>query len=78
VFRSLVAIAAAKPKDEDVAGLMQEPDTDPTDLAALDAAWEDEPVTFGPGAGSCKDGLVARIRAARRPAASPGVSGRSE
>jgi nitrate reductase delta subunit len=71
VFRALVAIAAAKPKDEDVAEIMQEPDPDPMDLAALDAAWEDEPVTFGPGAGRCKDGLIARIRAARRPAASP-------
>ncbi len=36
--------------------------------SALDAAWEDEPVTFGPGAASsCKDGLIARIRAGRRP-----------
>jgi nitrate reductase delta subunit len=71
VFRALLAIAAAKPKDEDVAELMQEPDPDPNDLAALDEAWEDEQVTFGPGNGGCKDGLVARIRAARRPAASP-------
>ncbi len=71
VFRALVAIAAAKPKDEDIEELMQEPDPDPTDLAALDQAWEDEPVTFGPGNGGCKDGLVARIRAAKRPAASP-------
>jgi nitrate reductase delta subunit len=68
-FRALGALAAAKPKPEDVAILMQEPDPDPLDLAALDAAWEDEPVTFGPGANSCKDGLVARLRAARRPAA---------
>jgi nitrate reductase molybdenum cofactor assembly chaperone NarJ/NarW len=68
VFRALSALAAAKPRPEDVAILMQEPDPDPLDLAALDAAWEDEPVTFGPGATSCKDGLVARLRAARRPA----------
>ena len=67
-FRALSALAAAKPRPEDVAVLMQEPDPDPLDLAALDAAWEDEPVTFGPGATSCKDGLVARLRAARRPA----------
>ena len=68
VFRALSTVAAAKPKPEDVAILMQEPDPDPLDLAALDAAWEDEPVTFGPGANGCKDGLVARLRAARRPA----------
>jgi nitrate reductase delta subunit len=67
-FRALGALAAAKPKPEDVAVLMQEPDPDPLDLQALDAAWEDEPVTFGPGANGCKDGLVARLRAARRPA----------
>jgi len=67
-FRALAALAAAKPKPEDVAILMQEPDPDPLDLAALDAAWEDEPVTFGPGATGCKDWLVARLRAARRPA----------
>jgi nitrate reductase delta subunit len=70
-LRALVAIAAAKPKDEDVAEIMQEPDPDPTDFAALDAAWEDEPVTFGPGASRCKDGLIARLRAARRPAPAP-------
>ena len=68
VFRALGVLAAAKPRPEDVAILMQEPDPDPLDLKALDAAWEDEPVTFGPGANACKDGLVARLRAARRPA----------
>lgn len=73
VFRALVALAAAKPKSEDVQALLQEPDADAADLAALDAAWEDEPVNFGPGAAdSCKDGLIARIRAGRRPA--PGLN----
>jgi nitrate reductase delta subunit len=72
VFRVLIALAAAKPKDEEVSTLLQSPDPDATDLAALDAAWEDEPVNFGPGAGdSCKDGLIARVRGAMRPA--PGV-----
>lgn len=72
VFRVLVALAAA-PKSEAVAALLAEADADAMDLAALDAAWEEEPVTFGPAAGNkCKDELVARIRAARRPA--PGVT----
>jgi nitrate reductase delta subunit len=71
-FRALVALASGKPKDDEVAALLKEPDADADDLAALDAAWEDEPVTFGPGAGdSCKDTLITRIRAGRRPA--PGV-----
>jgi nitrate reductase molybdenum cofactor assembly chaperone NarJ/NarW len=73
IFRALVAIAAAKPKDEDIADLLKTPDPDPTDLATLDAAWEDEPVTFGPAASSCKDGLVARLRAAKRPPAASGA-----
>ncbi len=68
VFRALVEIAGAKPKAEEIAGLLDQPDTDPADLAAIDKAWEDEPVTFGPGAAECKDGLIARIRAAKRPA----------
>lgn len=72
VLRALIALAAAKPKDEEVSALLEAPDPDATDLAALDAAWEDEPVNFAPGAGdSCKDGLVARVRGAMRPA--PGV-----
>ncbi len=69
VFRALVALAAVKPKDEEVSALLSLPDPDASDLAALDAAWEDEPVVFGPGAGSgCKDGLIARIRGGMRPA----------
>jgi nitrate reductase delta subunit len=68
VFRALVALAGAKPADTAVAGLLDETDVEPNDLAALDAAWEDEPVQFGPAAAGCKDTLVARLRAARRPA----------
>src|ERR1700693_4031666 len=69
VFRALAALAGAKPKEEKVAALLAVADADPNDLAALDAAWEDEPVFFGPGAASsCKDDLAVRLRAARRPA----------
>ena len=69
VFRALVALAAAKPKETEVAALLTLPDPDATDLAALDAAWADEPVNFGPGAGDgCKDGLIARVRGGMRPA----------
>ena len=69
VFRALVALAAAKPKEEEVSALLETPDPDASDLAALDAAWEDEPVSFGPDAApGCKDGLIARVRGALRPA----------
>ena len=72
VFRVLLTLAKEKPKGDDIAAILAEPDPDPDDLAALDAAWEDEPVQFGPGAtDNCKDGLIARIRAGRRPA--PGM-----
>ncbi|MCB1489099.1 MAG: nitrate reductase molybdenum cofactor assembly chaperone [Bauldia sp.] len=68
VFDALVVLSATKPDRELVAALLDGPDQAPTDFAALDAAWEDEPVTFGPGdGGGCKDGLIARLRAARRP-----------
>jgi nitrate reductase delta subunit len=56
------------------AALLSEPDENPEDLAALDAAWEDEEVTFGPGAAQAqcgKDGLISKLRAVRRPA--PGM-----
>jgi nitrate reductase molybdenum cofactor assembly chaperone NarJ/NarW len=68
VLRALAMLAAAKPDAAAVAAVLEEADSDPADFAALDAAWEDEPVTFGAGASSsCKDGLIARIRAGRRP-----------
>ena len=41
---------SVKPKGEEVSALLALPDPDPLDLAALDAAWEEEPVNFGPGA----------------------------
>jgi nitrate reductase delta subunit len=75
VFSCAQALAHAEPQTEVVAALLGEPDEDPNDLAALDAAWEEEEVTFGPAAiaaAQCgKDGLASKLRAARRPA--PGV-----
>ena len=73
VFSCVQALAHGKPRTEVLAALMREADEDPNDLAALDAAWEEEEVTFGPAAaGACgKDGLIAKVRAVQRPA--PGV-----
>jgi nitrate reductase molybdenum cofactor assembly chaperone NarJ/NarW len=72
VFSCAQALAHAKPQTEVVCALLSEPDEDPNDLAALDAAWEEEEVTFGPAAAAAaqcgKDGLAAKLRAARRPA----------
>jgi nitrate reductase delta subunit len=75
VFSCAQALARAKPQAEVVAALLDEPEEDPNDLAAIDAAWEAEEVTFGPAAAAAaqcgKDGLAAKLRAGRRPA--PGV-----
>jgi len=75
VFSCAQALAYAKPQGDILAALMGEPDEDPNDLAALDAAWEEEEVTFGPGAAAAaqcgKDGIASKLRAARRPA--PGM-----
>ncbi len=59
--------------------VVPEPDeADINDLAALDAEWEEAAVTFGPEAApSCKDELVARIRAARRPAPGAAIARRA-
>jgi nitrate reductase molybdenum cofactor assembly chaperone NarJ/NarW len=76
VFRCIALVAAGEPRAEDLAAVLAEPETDPDDMAAIDAAWEEEAVTFGPGpdgqgakssVGGCgSDALVARMRHARR------------
>ena len=68
-FQALVAIAGIVP-DAAGAEMPKGDDVDPNDFAALDAQWEEEAVTFGPGAApTCKDRLVSQIRAGRRPVA---------
>ena len=73
VLGALVALSRAELDSAQLAALRAEPDPEPDDLEALDAAWEDEEVTFGPGAASdCGvDSLGAKLRQARRPA--PGL-----
>jgi nitrate reductase molybdenum cofactor assembly chaperone NarJ/NarW len=74
VFAALVALAKAKLDAAALAALRAEPDPEPDDLEALDAAWAEEEVTFGPGsaADACgKDMLASKLRQARRPA--PGL-----
>lgn len=78
VFAALEALALGKPSAAEVANLLAVPDDDPGDLAALDRAWEEEAVTFGPGSagtvapdGSCpvSRDLLARMTPPRDPAA---------
>ncbi len=72
VFSCLQALATAKVPDSVVAALLGEGEEDPNDLVALDAAWQEEEVLFGPGAAPAsqcgKDGIAAKLRAAGRPA----------
>jgi nitrate reductase delta subunit len=73
VFAALMAFARIKPDAEVLARLLHEPDPEPTDLAALDADWEEEEVRFGPAAEACgHDALAAKLRQVRRPA--PGIA----
>ncbi|MDA8247767.1 MAG: nitrate reductase molybdenum cofactor assembly chaperone [Rhodospirillales bacterium] len=67
VMEALAALAQAP-----AAGASAIPDEDPADLAALDAAWEEAAVRFGPGEaldGCGPDRLRTRLRAASRDAA---------
>lgn len=65
VFDALVSIVEADRNPEALKALLQEPDDDPNDLAALDRAWAEEQVTFGPDAVSCpKADMVKRGSAA--------------
>lgn len=78
IFDALVAIAAEAPQRDAIDELLNGPDPDPMDLVALDAAWEEEEVRFGPGSqgqNACgHEGLISRLRHAKRavkPAPSP-------
>jgi nitrate reductase delta subunit len=47
-FAALSGLAGDSADAETVAGMLAQPEDDPTDLAALDAVWEETEVTFGP------------------------------
>ncbi len=48
VFAALLQLSGASADSEAVAELLEQPEDDPADLAALDAVWEESQVTFGP------------------------------
>lgn len=64
VFDALVGIVEADRNPEAVKALLQEPDDDPDDLEALDKAWAEEQVTFGPDQVGCPkaEAMVARMK----------------
>lgn len=75
-FDALVGIASEIPDRAIVDVLLNEADCDPMDFQALDQAWEEEEVRFGPsaqGQGACgHEGLIAKLRHAKR-AVSPTI-----
>ena len=73
VMAALLALSRAKLDSAALATLRAEPDPEPDDLEALDAAWVEQEVTFGPGtqagSGCPVDRMADRLRAAVNPAA---------
>jgi nitrate reductase delta subunit len=70
VMATLLAISKAKLDAKALAVLRAEPDPEPDDLEALDAAWVEQEVTFGPAAAkdACPvDRMAERLRVAVHP-----------
>ena len=71
VMAALLALSRAKLDAKALEILRAEPDPEPDDLEALDAAWVEQEVTFGPGAAkdACPvDRMAERLRVAAHPA----------
>jgi nitrate reductase delta subunit len=63
VFDILVALVDTDRNSEALEALLREPDDDPNDLEALDKAWSEEQVTFGPDKVDCpKAALLQRMK----------------
>ena len=74
VMATLLSISKARLDAKALEALRAEPDPEPDDLAALDAAWIEQEVTFGPGAArdNCPvDRMAERLRVATE--TNPGV-----
>ena len=66
VFDALVALSAAERDSEALKALLQEPEDDPNDLEALDRAWAEEQVTFGPDKVGCPKATAMLSRMAEK------------
>lgn len=63
VFDALVALVDKDRNAEALKALLQEPEDNPNDLEALDRAWAEEQVTFGPDKVDCpKAALLTRMK----------------
>ena len=74
-FAALLQLAGVEADAEAVAEMLARPDDDPSDLAALDAVWEETEVTFGPdpnaGCPQVRDMLANMGGPGERPAHNP-------
>lgn len=70
VFEALERLAACRPDDSAMAEILKTKLDDPNDFAALDRAWEEAEVRFGP-ADASPGGCPKPGRSARGPAAAP-------
>ena len=63
VFDALVALVEVDRNPEALKALLQEPEDNPDDLEALDRAWAEEQVTFGPDKVDCPiAALLSRVK----------------
>lgn len=63
VFDALVALVEVDRNPAALKALLQEPEDNPDDLEALDRAWAEEQVTFGPDKVDCpKAALLSRVK----------------
>lgn len=78
---ALSQLAGAQVDSDAVAVMLAQPDDDPTDLAALDAVWEEAEVTFGPdpnaGCPQVRDMLALMDKPALKASPAPGPQNRS-
>lgn len=80
-FAALLQLSGDQADAEAVADMLAQPDDDPTDLAALDAVWEETEVTFGPdpnaGCPQVRDMLAAMDKPGFNPTPAPQQLNRS-
>ncbi|MBN8553038.1 MAG: nitrate reductase molybdenum cofactor assembly chaperone [Caulobacterales bacterium] len=77
VFGALVALSDEAPDSDAVAALMEEAEENPDDLTALDQAWEETAVTFGPATDEGCPKAEAMLKAMGTPPGGPPAQTRS-
>ncbi|MET3528665.1 nitrate reductase molybdenum cofactor assembly chaperone [Phenylobacterium koreense] len=70
VLQAIVELSGARVDPDAIEDLRRQPDASADDFTAVDAAWEEAPVRFGPETPQ-PTGFVAKLRAWKRPADRP-------